>query len=153
MQDVVKEKYGVDEKRFEGDFLKLEANKPIELEFIPGSVKQVQKPVTDRKTNITTNKWFFEVGIDSVNGKKVPEADPKVLSSTSKRLYTQLKPYMDENESIYKKKFRIEKTGESFETQYTVVPKGERAVGPGPQDTLQAKEAPNPNNGTRQEDG
>jgi len=150
MQDVVKEKYGIDEQKFEGDFLKLEPNKPVEVEFIPGSVKQVQKQVTDRDGEVS-NKWFFEIGVESINGEKIPEDEPKVLSSTSKRLFNTLKPYMDENESIYKKRFRIEKTGEGFQTQYTVVPKGDRAGEL--QDTPQVKEAQGADNGTKMEDG
>ncbi len=150
MQDIVKEKYGIDEQKFEGDFLKLESNKPVEVEFIPGSVKQVQKAVTDRDTGEVSNKWFFEIGVESINGEKIPEDEPKVLSSTSKRLFNTLKPYMDEDESIYKKRFRIEKTGEGFQTQYTVVPKGERTEEEPTQDTPQVTQ---PDNGTRMEDG
>ncbi len=126
MQDIVKEKYGIDEQKFEDEFLKIQANKPVEVEFTPGSLRQVQKPVTDRDTGEVNQKWFFEIGIDSINGEKLPAEEPKVLSSTSKRLFNALKPYLDEEESIYNKRFRIEKTGEGFQTQYTIVPKGDR---------------------------
>ena len=153
-KSILKEKYGVDESKLEGEYLKLDANKPIEVEFTQGSVKQVQKPITDRKTNEKSNKWFFEIGIDTINGKSVPKEEPKSLSSTSKRLFNQLKPYLDGEESIYKKRFRIEKTGEGFETMYSVVPKADRKTESGPQAAPKPKDGPGgPDNGTRMEDG
>ena len=123
MVDIAKEKYGVDESKLAGEFLKLKANVPIVLEFIKDSIKQTQREVRDDKTGVTSQKHFFEIGVDKIDGKKLSEEDPKTLSTTSKRLYNQLKPYLDEEESIYNKRFLIEKTGEGFETQYSVVPK------------------------------
>jgi len=125
-EEIVPEKYGIDESRFEGEFLKLEPNKPVDLEFTPGSIRQIKKEVRDDKTGETLMKWFVEIGIDAINGKPIPDDEPKTLSFTSKRLYNALKPFMDKDETIYKKTIRITKTGEKFQTQYSAMVKGDR---------------------------
>lgn len=129
-EDIVSKKYGVDESKFEGEFIKLESNKPTELEFTPNSVKQRKKEVRDDKTNEVSQRWFVELGVDAVNGKRVPEDEEKVLSFSSKRLWKAMRPLLDKDGTIYNKTIRIEKTGEKFETQYSVIPKGDRKFEP-----------------------
>jgi len=130
--EIVPEAYGIDESRFEGEYLKLEANKPLDLEFTPDSINQARKEVRDDKTNETSMKWFFEIGVDTINGKEVPEDEPKLMSSTSKRLYSSIKPFLDKEKTIYTKTIRITKIGEGFQTQYSAQVKGDRKVKSGP---------------------